>query len=78
MEKRPAATEAEKEVEAEKAADMMYLEIWVEKELAAVNAYCDWVDICAKFSDADYLAAIYDVAAFNSLRRIAHWKSLVP
>lgn len=55
---RPEATEAEKEAALEQSTKMLYLDIWVEKELAAVNAYCDWVDICTKFSDAEYLAAI--------------------
>jgi hypothetical protein len=77
MEERPEATEAEKKAAAGQCVKMMYLEFWAEKELATVNAYCDWVNISLKFSDADYLAAIYDVAAFNRLRRVAHWKSLV-
>jgi hypothetical protein len=73
---RPEATEAEKEAAHDQWTKMMRLDIWVERELAAVNAYCDWVDICAKFSDAEYLAAIYDLKAFNRLRRVAHWKEL--
>jgi hypothetical protein len=35
------------------------------------------VDVCQKFSDTDYLAAIYDINAFHPLRRVAHWESLV-
>ena len=74
---RPEATEAEKEAAHDQWTKMMRLDIWVERELAAVNAYCDWVDISPKFSDADYLAAIYDIKAFNRLVRVKHWKSLV-
>lgn len=77
VEGRTEATETEKEAAIDQSLEMMFLEVWAEKELATVNAYCDWVDICAKFSDADYLAAIYDLKAFNRLRRVAHWKSLV-
>ena len=74
---RPEASVEEKEAAHDQWIKMMRLDIWVEKELAAVNAYCDWVDISAKFSDTDYLAAIYDLKAFNRFRRVAHWKSLV-
>jgi hypothetical protein len=77
VEERPEATGTEKDAAIDQSVKMMWLEIWAEKELAAVNAYCDWVDICAKFSDAEYLAAIYDLKAFNRLRRVAHWKSLL-
>jgi hypothetical protein len=71
------ATEAEKEAAFEEFYKMMRLERWVEKENAVVNAYCDWVDICEKFSDSAYLAAIYDVKAFHSIHRVKHWESLV-
>ena len=63
---------------AEEDIKLLYLEMWAENELAVVNAYCDWVDICVNFSDAEYLAAIFSVNAFNRFRRLAHWKSLVP
>jgi len=74
---RKEATEAEKDAAFEEFYKMMRLERWAEKELAVVNAYCDWVDICETFSDADYLAAIYNVKAFHRIHRVAHWKSLV-
>jgi hypothetical protein len=75
--RRPEVTETEEEVAFDKFYNMLYLERWVEKELAVVNAYCDWVDISQTFSDADYLAAIYDVKAFHRIHRVAHWTSLV-
>ena len=77
VDEKPTATEAEKDAADDKSAEMMYLELWAEKELAAVNAYCAWVDVSEKFLNADYLAAIYDVKAFNRRHRVAHWKSLV-
>jgi hypothetical protein len=73
---RPDATKAE-EAAFDEFYNMLCLERWVEKEISVVNAYCDWVDVCEKFSDADYLAAIYDVKAFHRIHRVAHWKSLV-
>jgi hypothetical protein len=81
VEERPEATEAEKEAAYDKSDKMMWLKIWAEGELAAVNAYCDWVDMSDKFplcfSDAEYLAAIYNLKAFHRIHRVAHWKSLV-
>jgi len=77
VEERPEVTEAEKEAAYDKSDKMMWLKIWAEGELAAVNAYCDWVDISQTFSDADYLAAIYNVKAFHRIHRVKHWKSLV-
>ncbi len=68
---------AEKDAAFPQASDMRRLQIWAEKELAAVNAYCDWVDVCQKFSDTDYLAAIYNRNAFHPFYRVAHWRSLV-
>jgi len=57
---------------------LLYLEFWAEREIKAVNAYCDWVDcVCEKLTDTDYLAAIYSVNACNRFRREKHWKSLV-
>jgi hypothetical protein len=64
--------------EGEEGIKLLYLEMWAEKELTVVNAYCDWVDISLNFSDAEYLGAILSVKAFNRFRRLAHWKSLVP
>jgi hypothetical protein len=74
---RPDATDTEKETAFEEVYKMMCLKRWAEKELTTVNAYCDWVDISQTFSDADYLAAIYDVKAFHRIHRVAHWTSLV-
>jgi len=56
---------------------MMWLKIWAERELATVNAYCDWVEISQTFSDADYLAAIYNGTGFHRIHRVKHWKSLI-
>lgn len=64
--------------EGEECIKLLYLEMWAEKELTVVNAYCDWVDISLNFSDAEYLSAIFSVKAFNRFRRLSHWKSLVP
>jgi len=72
------ATKEEEEAAFDEVYKMMCLKSWAENELAVVNAYCDWVDISHTFSNADYLAAIYDVKAFHRRHRIKHWKSLVP
>ena len=75
---RPDATKAEEEAAFDEVYKMMCLKRWAENELVVVNAYCDWVDISQTFSDADYLAAIYDLKAFHRIHRVAHWKSLAP
>ena len=74
---KPEATHAEKDAAYDKSAEMMWLEFWAEDELAAVKAYCDWVDVSEKFSNADYLEAIYNVKAFHRIHRVKHWKSLL-
>jgi hypothetical protein len=74
---RPDATKAEEEAAFDELYKMMCLKSWAEDELAAVNAYCDWVDVSEKFLNADYLEAIYNVKAFHRIHRVAHWKSLV-